>query len=203
MGGIREVINIKKTKGQIVNALNNGEDIINENNKIAEKFNNQFCKIAETIENEIPKTKNQFSDHLKNQIEQYFFMNPTTSDKIECQIKYLKNHKASGPNIIPTTILKNFRKNISVPLTELTNLSFNQGKFPAVPKIARVRPTFKKDDRLDVNNYRPISLISNIRKIIEKLIHKRSNSFLEQNDIFYPSQFGFRDNIQQRIHLLK
>ena len=40
--GIREVINIKKTKDQIVNALNNGEDMINENNKIAEKFNNHF-----------------------------------------------------------------------------------------------------------------------------------------------------------------
>ena len=54
-------------------------------------------------------------------------------------------------------------------------------------------PTFKKGDRLDVNNYRSISLISNISKIIEKLIHKRLNSFLEQNNIFYPSQLGFRD----------
>ena len=54
-------------------------------------------------------------------------------------------------------------------------------------------PTFKKGDKLDVNNYRPISLISNISKIIEKLIHKRLNSFLEQSNIFYPFQFGFRD----------
>ena len=102
--GIREVINIKKTRGQIVNALNNGEDTINENNKIAEKFNNHFCKIAKIIENKIPKTKNQFSDYLKNQIEQSFFINPTTSDKTESQITYLKNHKASSPNSISTTI---------------------------------------------------------------------------------------------------
>ena len=54
-------------------------------------------------------------------------------------------------------------------------------------------PVFKKGDKLEVNNYRPISLISNISKIIEKLIHRRLNSFLEQNNIFYPSQFGFRD----------
>ena len=67
---IREVINIKKAKGQIVNVLNSGEDIINKNNKIAENFINHFCKIAETIENEIPKAKNQFSDYLKNQMEQ-------------------------------------------------------------------------------------------------------------------------------------
>ena len=81
-----------------------------------------------------------------------------------------------------------------MPLTELFNLSFNQGKFPVVLKIASVMPTFKKGNRLDIKNYRPISLISNISKIIEKLIHKRLNSFLEHNDIFYSSQFGFRDN---------
>ena len=67
--GIREIINIKQTKGQMINALNNGDDIISENNKIAEEFNNHFCKIAETIENEIHKGKNKFSDSLKNQME--------------------------------------------------------------------------------------------------------------------------------------
>ena len=56
--GIREIINIKQTKGQIINALSNGDDIISENNKIAENFNNHFCKITKTIENEIPKGKN-------------------------------------------------------------------------------------------------------------------------------------------------
>ena len=117
--GIIEVINIKKTKGQIVNALNDGEGIKNKNNKIAEKFKNHFCKIAETIEN-VPKAKNQFSDNLENQMEQSFFSNPTTSDKIESQIRYLKNHKASSHNSIPTSTFKNFRKNISVPLTDWT-----------------------------------------------------------------------------------
>ena len=80
-----------------------------------------------------------------------------------------------------------------MPLTEVINLSFNQGEFLAVLKIAKVTPTFRKGDKLDVNNCRPISLISNISKIIEKLIHKRLNSFLEQSNIFYPFQFGFRD----------
>ena len=127
-------------------------------------------------------------------MKQSFFISPTTSDEIESQIKYLKNRKASSPpNSIPITIFKYFQKNTSVPLTEFINLSFNQGKFLAVLKIARVMPTFKKGDRLDVNNYRPISLKSNISKIIEKLIHKRLNSFSEQNNIVYPSQSGFRD----------
>ena len=98
---------------------------------------------------------------------------------------------------------KKFGKNISVPLTELINLSFDQGKFPAVLMIASVTPTFKKGDKLDVNNYRPISLISNISKIIEKLIHKRLNSFLEQNNIFYHFRLILETTIQQPMHLLK
>ena len=56
-------------------------------------------------------------------------------------------------------------------------------------------------DKLEVNNYRPISLISNITKIIEKLIHRMLNSFLEQKNIFGPSQFGFRD-IHSTSHAL-
>ena len=126
-------------------------------------------------------------------MEQYFFISPTTSDNIESQIKYLKNHKASSPNSNPITIFKKFGKNISVPLPEPINLSFNQGKFSAVLKIASMTPTFKTGDKLDVNNYRPISIKSNISKIIEKLTHKRLNSFLEQNNIFYPFQSVFRD----------
>ena len=63
--GIRKVTNIKKTKGQIKNALNVGEDIINENNKIAEQCNNHFWKIVETIENQILKAKNPFNNPKK------------------------------------------------------------------------------------------------------------------------------------------
>ena len=90
-------------------------------------------------------------------------------------------------------VFLNFQKSLSVPLTEIINLSFNEGKYPAQLKSANSIPVFKKVDKLDINNYRPISLISNISKIIEKLIHRRLNSFLEQSNIFYPSQFGFRD----------
>ena len=201
--GIREVINIRKEKGQTINTLNSDNGIINEDRKISEQFNKHFCNIAKTIEKEIPSAKNNFSGYLKNPIEKSFFINPTTADEVETQIKCLKNNKASGPNSIPTSIFKNFRKSLSVPLAEIINLSFNEGKFPAQLKSANVIPDFKKGDKLEVNNYRPISLISNNSKIIEKLIYRRLNSFLEQNNIFYPSQFGFRDRHSTSHPLIK
>ena len=126
-----------------------------------------------------------------------------TSDKIESQIKHIKNHEASGSNSIPTTIFEKYGKNTSVPLTKLFNLFFNQGKFPAVLKIASVKPTFKEGDKLDVNNYIPISLISNISKIIKKLIHKRLNFFLEQNNISTHFSLVLETKIRQPIYLVK
>ena len=71
------------------------------------------------------------------------------------------------------------------------------GVFPSVLKTAKVVPVFKKDSKLDYSNYRPISLLSNIEKILEKLMNKRLYTFLNKNAI-YNLQFGFR----QGIHLM-
>ena len=72
------------------------------------------------------------------------------------------------------------------------NLSFMTGVFPSVLKTAKVIPVFKKDSKLDYSNYRPISLSSNVEKILEKLIYKRLYTFLNSNNIIYNFQFGFR-----------
>ena len=60
--------------------------------------------------------------------------------------------------------------------------------------MAQILPTFKKGDKTEMNNYRPISLISNVSKILEKLMYKRLYTFLEENNSFYPYQFGFWPN---------
>ena len=65
------------------------------------------------------------------------------------------------------------------------------GVFPSVLKTAKVVSVFKKDSKLDYSNYRPISLLSNIEKTLEKLMYKRFYTFLN-NNIIYNLQFGFR-----------
>ena len=64
--------------------------------------------------------------------------------------------------------------------------------FPSVLKTAKVVPVFKKGSKSDRCNYRPISLLSNFEKILEKLMYKRVYNFLSQNNIIYDLQFGFR-----------
>ena len=66
------------------------------------------------------------------------------------------------------------------------------GIFLFVLKIAKVFPVFKKDSKLDYSNYRPIFLLSNTEKILEKLVYKRLYTFLNKNNVIYNLQFGFR-----------
>ena len=92
----------------------------------------------------------------------------------------MKTNKAIGPNSIPTKILKMSQHIIAKPLVYLINLSFSTGVFPDLLKIANTISVLKIGDRQDYNNYRPISLISNLSNLIEKLAHKRLYNFLKK-----------------------
>ena len=75
-------------------------------------------------------------------------------------------------------------------LNDMINMSFSQGVFPNILKIANVISIYKKSDKLNCNNYRPISL-SNISKIFEKSMHIRLANFLKKNKLLICYQFGF------------
>lgn len=107
-------------------------------------------------------------------------------------ITALKFGKTIGPSSLPINILKIFKKFISKPLEIVFNASFATGIAPSKFKIARVIPVFKKGLQININNYRPISLFSVFNKLLEKLMYNRLSSFLENLNIIYDNQFGFR-----------
>ena len=107
------------------------------------------------------------------------FLFPAVPEDVEDLISSMKTSKASGLNSIPTNILKLFKKEFSKPLSDIINMSFNQSVFPNILKIANAIPIHKIADKLDCNYYRPISLLSNISKIFEK-IYVHSSSKLSQ-----------------------
>ena len=103
------------------------------------------------------------------------------------------DNKSSEPHSIPTEIMKMIKNNISHPLKEIINMSFATGIYPDKLKIAKVIPIFKnKGEILIIPNYRPISLLSNVNKIFEKLIYSRLSGFLNLHNCIYELQFGFR-----------
>ena len=102
--------------------------------------------------------KKKHLSYLGHENNNIIFFSPTVPEDIEDLMKSMKTNKASGPNNILTKILELFKKEFSKPLSDIINLSFNQGVFPNLLKIANVIPIHKKGDTLDCNNYRPIYL---------------------------------------------
>ena len=191
--GIRSLITLKSVASNVptVLSLDNGDTITNPYD-IANAFNNYFAFIAETTKRNIKYSHKHFSDYLANENGNSIFLEATDKEEIANIISSLNSNKASGPNSIPYRILLLLKNEILKQLADLFNLSFMTGVFPSVLKTAKVVPVFKKDSKLDYSNYRPISLLSNVKKTLEKLMYKRLYTFLNSNNIIYNLQFGFR-----------
>ena len=172
------------TKGsKEIKCIQVGNKTINNPTKIANNFDNHFTSIAEKIENNLVKSKFNYSNYLSNPNEYSFFIKPTNAEEVLCEITKLKNHKSIRPCSIPLKFLKLFKTPLSEPISLIANISFSTGTFPSTLWTAHVIPIFKKEDHILCNNYRPISLLSNISKIIEKLVHMRLSKFLNKNAI--------------------
>ena len=156
-----------------------------------QRLNRRFLLILE-----ISKTnkKDKNGKLFINSIGSSFFLSPTTPGEVEKIIDDVDVKKSTGPNSIPIFLLKSFKLFFSVWLSKLVNLCFEVGIFPDILKLAKVTPLHKKDNKLDFLNYRPISLLSVLSKIYEKLIYIRIYSYLDNNNLIYNKQFGFRSN---------
>ena len=102
----------------------------------------------------------------------------TNKEEIYKIISSLNSNKSCGPNSIPAKVLHLLQNQISNHLATICNLSFSTGVFPVILKTAKVIPIHKKNSKLEVSNYRPISLISNTDKSFEKLMRSRLIEFL-------------------------
>ena len=195
--GINQIIN--KTNNKTNNPVCIEIDIegnitaIIDPKQIANTFNDHYTSVAERIlkKCKYPGKKTVYA-YLKNPNPNTFMIKPTSPAEIEDIITSIDTTKSVGPNSIPNQLLQAIKKSISTPLANLFNNSFLNGRCPEFIKISIVIPIYKKDSKLIVSNYRPISLLSNINKILEKLMFNRLYSFLETNKSIYDYQFGFR-----------
>ena len=159
---------------------------------IADAFNNYFSNVANSIKSSIKYSRNKFFDFLTQININSFLINPTDKTEIKNIILSLDPLRSIGPNSIPTKILKLLSNDISTQFAELFNLSFSEGVFPSILKTCKVIPIYKKDLQLNCSNYRPISLLSSIDKILEGIMYNRLYKSLETNNLIYSLQFGFR-----------
>ena len=119
----------------------------------------------------------------------------TSTKEIEKVIKSLKTKNVHGYDEISVKIIKQSAPFISSPLTYICNKSLELGIFPSRLKYSTVKPIFKKGDRQNAANYRPISLLISFSKIFEKIIYTRIYEHVTQNQILTKEQYGFRLNL--------
>ena len=191
--GIKGIINIKTKDQNSPNCIEVNNEIVTDNAEIPNKFNDYFSTVADKIleKNKTP-ILTSFDKYLDKPNPNSFVYEPCTPNEVFLLIEGLNKYKGTGPNGIPTEILKMLSLPLSIPLSKIYNICIKTGKQPEKLKLAHALPIFKKGSRLLVSNYRPISLLSNLNKILEKIIHKRIYSFLEKYELLYSLQFGFR-----------
>ena len=162
--------------------------------KIANHFNDYFSTIADKLQSKIYHEGHDFKKYLFDSNHNSFFLRPTNGNEIIQVIMEFNVNKSNGPNSIPTEMLHLIKGLIADPLSHVINLSFSEGIYLERLKISKTVPFFKnKGNNMECENYRPISLLSNINKIVEKLMHERIYAFLNSFDCIYEHQFGFRN----------
>ncbi len=147
-------------------------------NDIANVFNEYFTEVGKSLSDKLPVPKFDFSKYISDSNPYSRFLSPVTEDELLKEIDKLNNKKSTGIHDIPTKILKACKHHIMSKLLKLINLSFTSGVFPDGIKVAKVIPLYKKNEHYIVGNYKPISILSCISKIIERLMLKQLSSYL-------------------------
>ena len=161
--------------------------------EISEKFNKYFAEIGLQISN-IVYTNNAstFKAYLRNSVSQLIFLEPPEPNEILNIIRSLNIHKASGYDNISSLFLHLGDEVLAPFLSVYFGNALEHGIFPNIFKTAKVIPLFKSGSKENVNNYRPISLLRSLSKVLEKLIKFRFVKFFDRHNIFYAHQYGFR-----------
>ena len=124
-----------------------------------------------------------------------FYLNEIDEETVLKLLLSLKTNKAIGLVKISTKLLKCSAHEICPSVTKLLNLSISLGKFPAIWKCSKVTALFKSGERKNATNYRPISILPTLSKILEKVVCFQFYQFLNSHNLLSNKQFGFRPKL--------
>ena len=202
---LKNIIGLKSKQSKFPTYFKSDNRTITDQIDIVNEFNQFFANVGENVSSKLPRNQNDPQIYLRQKYQNSFFMNPLTQTEIITIANSLKTKTSMGHDGMPTKMLKEIIQEISVPLCHILNKSIENGIVPKHMKIARVIPIYKNGNPNQFNNYRPISILPAISKLMEKAICNRLFTYLNQNDILFEQQYGFRKGhttIHPIIHLL-
>ena len=184
-------------------------EIVREEEIIANIMNNYFKQI--TTQLKLKPTKIDPKANLESMIDTFqnhesvqrtklanfhskssLTFNSVSELDVKKEILNLSSKKATRKGDIPTRILKSSINAYLSELTILINNCLKKGVFPDDLKLADIRPIFKKEDSLNKENYRPVSILTHLSKVFERILYKQVDSFMKTK--FSPYLSGFRKN---------
>lgn len=180
----------QNNKVNITSIKNSNGEIISNKSEITKHYNTFFSEVGKNLAKKIKQKKYNLP---KFRLANSFVITYTDVQEVKKTIADLKLKKAPGVDRLKAETLKEICDYIVEPLTYLINKSLECGIFPDAFKVAMIKPIYKSGDKQEVSNYRPISLISNLAKIYEKILKVRICSFLKKYKIMSDKQYGFME----------
>ena len=169
--------------------VTNMTSITNKFNEYYEYFTSVGSNLANAIDT---RGKPAYTPYLRVPSIITFNFTYTTSDEVRILINNLKPKQSAGHDSISSKLLKDIGHIIAPTLSVIINQSLYTGIFPKQLKIAKVIPLFKKGEETSIENYRPISLLSSISKVFERIVFNQLYQYLDVNNLLFDSQYGFR-----------
>ncbi len=183
----------KKKDAEIEEITREGR-ITRDKQTICDTMNKFFGSIGKELVNAYDDNNN-YSRYLKpNQTYEPLTFQEVTEEQVLKTINSLKPKKSRGHDEISNWLLKTLKEELTTPLTIIINHGIRTKSFPQEWKIARIVPIFKKGEKTEPGNYRPISLLPCPSKIFEKIIEKQIREHLAKNNLIFEDQYGFRSN---------
>ena len=212
---IKELGLKNKTNDGAKLCLKIANEICHEPKAIADHFVEFFfTNVASNLVSKLPTCSNIFSVNSerfklfysdRNVNNATFTLHPVSEDFIFKELVNVNPTKSTGLDDIPARFIKDGAIVLTTPITHIVNLSITSGVVPNDMKMARIKPLYKKNSPLDVGNYRPVSILSIVSKILERSVYTQLSEFLCENNLLFEFQSGFRDKYSTDtclIHLL-
>ena len=179
-----------------------GNNLLNNPKDIAEGFNNYFANIGPNLAEKIQTSICDAETYVKKATSEFTAFQPTTVNNIYQLLNGLSNNKATGIDKISCKIIKMAVPAIADSLTYIFNQSVTLSSFPNDWKMARVIPLYKDGHRNIPGNYRPISVLPTISKIIKRILYNQLYNYLTEFGLLSSAQFGFRKSHSTATALL-
>ena len=179
------------TSNSSISELKSGDNSFTKPTEMCEILNDHFTCVDPNLASTLPSGNTSFDSYIKPVYMTFNLQHTSATEVLKLPGK-LSSNKATGLDNISCRLLKEAGPIIATSLACMIDKTIDTGLFPSQWKMAKVFPLYKKGDRTDAQNYRPISVLPAISKICDRVVYDQLHGYLNSNGLLTKKQSGFR-----------